>query len=88
MNVVKELQRINQKELEKGYDAKASWCAVCTCMRICVCVCTHVPARARAGLHACALRVCVCACVCARKCTTGLRRQSLLVHCVHIYYLI
>ena len=26
MNVVKELQRINQKELEKGYDAKASWC--------------------------------------------------------------
>jgi hypothetical protein len=36
MNIVKEIQRINQKELEKGYDDRTSWCVnVCWGGRIC-----------------------------------------------------
>jgi hypothetical protein len=54
MNVVKEIQRINQKELEKGYDDRTSWC-VNVCWEWGICVCER--------WNSACVRVCVCECL-------------------------
>ena len=67
--------------------ARASVCALDTCLRACVCVLAFVLARARVCMCACE-RICVCVRACVRACVHAcVLRQSKLERFIHtIFY--